>query len=182
MNTIDKLWALFTNAQTQVQCIKDRDYLTERVTTLSRELGSCIGTINITETSGGKICSYDTFSDYDIICADIYYQKYSYDDWITILTRLYENISDKLEYTPEICDCDDFALLYSGILSYSAYKSGLTIQPAFCMLWSRTHAFNGFVDNQNRMWIFEPQNNKIIGQLRENNDKTYDVQKIWFMS
>jgi len=182
MKAIDKLWAIFTGGQKSTQCEKDKEYLTKRVNTLSRELGTSLGAIEITGKPAGKVTIHDIPPGYDTLCADLHYITYSVEDWINTLAQLHESVSNRLKYEKDVWDCDDFALLYSAVLSYSTYHSGLSNQVAFCIMWSKTHAFNGYVDDQNRVWKFEPQGGRVIGQLGKDHGKRYDVQKIWFMS
>ena len=182
MKTIDKLWGMFTGGKRKAQCEKDKKYLAERVTTLTNALSERVSSIEITETAVGEIRPNDILRGYDSICADVEYLTYTLKDWQAMLKRLHEDVQINVKYTPEICDCDDFALISSSGLALGAYKSGLATQPAFCIMWSRVHAFNGFIDNHNRVWIFEPQGGRIIGRLGGDNGKSYDVQKIWFLS
>ena len=103
-------------------------------------------------------------------------------DWISIISRLHLNLGNRYEWTKSIYDCDDIALLYASTLAYSAYRAGLTKQPAFAIAWSYTHAFNLLIDSNNTVWLIEPQVGKIVGKLGGVHDDTYNVQKIWFMS
>lgn len=160
----------------------DTDYLTERITTLSDELSKCIGPIDIIEDYQTKINPYYVIKGYDVRQADVEYLTYMPTDWSAILTRLHRHLGSKYEWTKDIYDCDDIALLYASTVAYSAYRAGLSIQPAFAIAWSNTHAFNLIIDHTNVSWIVEPQTGNVVGRLDEDNGDMYDVKKIWFMS
>lgn len=161
---------------------KDIDYLTKRIETLSEELSLCIGPVDIIEEHKTEVSPYDAIYGYDMVAADAKYLTYTFEDWQSIMFRLHRHIGDKFKYNSDISDCDDFALLYASTLAYSAYREGLSKQPAFAIAWSYTHAFNLFIDDEDTAWIVEPQLGTIIGRLGENNGDSYDVKKIWFMS
>ena len=70
--------------------------------------------------------------------------------------------TDKILYIPEFFDCDDFSVRLHGNITIP-YWSALV----FGELWvklspTKGHAVNFFVDNQHRVWIVEPQNDKIF--------------------
>ncbi len=69
--------------------------------------------------------------------------------------------TDKLIYTSEWFDCDDFSVRLHGNITIP-YWSAL----AFGELWVKTpsggHAVNLFIDNDREVWIVEPQNDKIF--------------------
>ena len=108
--------------------------------------------------------------------ADLKYLAYPTDEWVELLDDL--NACDQMKYKTRVFDCDDFALVYSASLAVSAYFSGLVLQPAFGIAWSRTHAFNVFIDDGGIVHKYEPQTNKII----TNDSPDYDLVKIWFLS
>ena len=160
----------------------DTEYLTERIETLSDGLAHCIGPIDIIEEHKAVTSPYDAIYGYDMVAADAAYLAYTIEDWKSIMYRLHRHLGDKLEYSPNISDCDDFALLYASTLAYSAYRAGLSKQFAFAIAWSDTHAFNLVIDSDHTSWIVEPQTGDIIGRLGDDNGDAYDVQKIWFMA
>lgn len=160
----------------------DTDYLTERVETLSHELSLCVGPIDIIEDHKTVISPYDSIEGYNMVVADQVYLGYTIEDWTSIITRLHKKLAEKYEWTKEVYDCDDIALLYISILAYSAYREGLSKQPAMAIAWSNIHAFNLVIDDNSTSWIVEPQTGDIIGRLGEDNGESYDVKKIWFLS
>ena len=95
---------------------------------------------------------------------------------------MHRHMGDKFKYESDISDCDDFALLYASIIAYSAYRTGLLKQPAFCIIWSNIHAYNGFITSDNEVFLYEPQTGDIIGRLGDDLGKMYDSKKIWFLS
>lgn len=165
---------------TKKEC--NTDYYIKRIETLTAELARSLGPIDIIEESTGEINPHHVIKGYDMVIADAKYITYTIEDWRNILHRLHRTLGNKYKYTENIWDCDDIALLYSAILSYSAYRVGLTKQPAFCIIWSTTHAYNGFITSDNEIFLYEPQNGNIIGKLNNNNGNMYDSKKIWFMS
>lgn len=60
---------------------------------------------------------------------------------------------DKLEFTPEIHDCDDFAAELFGVFA------GL--------VWTNAHALNWFVDDTRKFWFIEPQTSQIADKLAD---------------
>ena len=181
MSTMETLMRLFNIKSAETKCIRDKKYLTERLETLSNELSKCIGPIEITEEYETKINPYSIIKGYDLVVADREYVTYSICNWMAILTRLHKNLVSEYNYLKDIWDCDDCAILYSTILAFSAYKAGLSNQPAFAIAWSDTHAFNLFVDSNNRIWIYEPQVDVVIGELGIYKAALYNVKRIWFM-
>ena len=111
-----------------------------------------------------------------VTVADRVYETFPATMWRTILTALHT--ANELTYTKSICDCDDFALVFSAAIAKSAYNAGHRYQPAFGIAWSDTHAFNVFIDDTNRVHIYEPQNDMRIIEKSGN----YDYNKVWFMS
>jgi len=82
--------------------------------------------------------------------------------------------------------CDDFALLMAAMVAYSSYKSGFNKQLAFGIAWSMVHAYNVFITKDDKVWVYEPQTNVIIGEANEikkgkSNDYIYFTREIWFM-
>ena len=181
MSTMETLMRLFGIKSAEAKCIRDKKYLTERLETLSNELSKCIGPIEITETYETKISPYNIIKGYDLVVADREYVTYSLYDWKIILKRLHKHLGSKYKYLKDIWDCDDCAILHSTILAFSAYKAGLSNQPAFAIAWSNTHAFNLFVDANNNIWIYEPQTDVVIGEIGTYKYALYDVKRIWFM-
>ena len=180
MNMLEVIRDMFFGRAKCPEC-PNIGYLTERIETLSHELSLCVGPIDIIEQHKTIISPYDVIYGYDTVVADQVYLTYTIEDWTAIVSRLHRQLGGKYEWTKEVYDCDDIALLYASTLAYSAYRAGLSKQPAFAIAWSRTHAFNLLIDNDNGAWLIEPQTGTILGRLGEDNGDTYDVKKIWFI-
>jgi hypothetical protein len=58
------------------------------------------------------------------------------------------------KYMSESHDCDNFSYALNGYWSDSLYSF------CFGIAWSKSHAFNIMIDNEENIWIIEPQNNK----------------------
>ncbi len=75
------------------------------------------------------------------------------------------------KYKKEIYDCDDFALVLLGRIKnkFHGASVGLAI--------SKTHAFNFFIDENKKVWIIEPQTDKIINPNSKLKTK-YQIREI----
>lgn len=182
MNLIELINRLFTKSTNCEKEIKKIKYLNSRLESLIQSLSESIPPISINIEQGGIVKPYNIVNIKDCVVADLEYCSFTLDEWKIILTNIYNVLKPKETYTSKIFDCDDFALVFSGVLTYSAFKSGFLLQPAFAISWSNKHAFNLFVDNKNNVYIYEPQNNKIMTYNEAIKQDTYNVKKVWFMS
>lgn len=157
------------------------NYYVKRIETLSTELARSLGPIDIIEESTGEVNPHHVIKGYDMVIADAKYLTYTIENWGNILHRLHRDLGNKYKWIENVYDCDDIALLYSSILAYSAYRAGLTKQPAFGIAWSNTHAFNLFIDSDNGVYLYEPQSGTFKGLLGNSIHELYCVKKIWFM-
>ena len=162
--------------------IKEIKYLNNRIETLTRSLSESINPINITIKPQGIVRPYliDVIRDCEV--ADLEYCSFSLDEWKIILTDIFNELKPKETYKSRIFDCDDFALVFAGVLAFSAFKSGFTEQPAFAITWSQKHAYNLFITNDNEIYIFEPQTGNIMTWDVANTQDMYKTSKVWFMS
>ena len=50
------------------------------------------------------------------------------------------------------------------------YFSEWSLSFAFGIVWTKTHAFNIFIDNNKKIWIIEPQTDQIfsLDEVKEN--------------
>lgn len=165
-------------------CRKENEYLVERARTLSNSLAKSIQPVDIRADKIQKVNPIKIIDNIDdIVIADCPYLAFDYDSWRSNLLRIYRELRNKLSYTSDIFDCDDFSLIFASTVAYSAYKSGWNIQPAFCIIWSANHAFCGFICDNDELFIYEPQNDTVIGKIDEElGGKMYKARKIWFMS
>ena len=178
MNIIEAITKIVCNSY----CWKENSYLAERVRVLSTSLSRSIQPMGITTKKTQKVNPTEIINSVnDIVIADNAYLAMDYDSWIDNLGRVYHNLHDKLIYTPNIFDCDDFSLVFASTIAYSAFESMYKIQPAFGIAWSSNHAYNVFICNNGRTYIYEPQNNNVVGSLEDNLAKMYKTKKIWFM-
>lgn len=69
-------------------------------------------------------------------------------------------------YQKEIYDCDDFSFTFMGLYRF------LIPNFAVGIIWSRTHAYNFFIDSDRNVWGVEPQSNKVFRIV----DKKEDIQ------
>jgi len=65
------------------------------------------------------------------------------------------------KYQPETFDCDDFAMILLGKLreNFPNFAIGFAA--------SEDHAFNFFIDCHKKVWIIEPQNDRIFTSSKE---------------
>jgi len=182
MNLIELIINLFTKSTSCEKEIRKIEYLNSRVESLTRSLSEAIPPIPINFEPKRIVRPYNIDGIKDCEVADLEYCSFTLDEWKVILSDIFDVLKPKEKYTSKVFDCDDFALLFSGILTYSAFKSGFATQPAFAISWSNTHAFNLFIDNENNVYVYEPQNNKIMTLNEAKQTELYNVRKIWFIS
>jgi len=162
---------------------KDAKYYQERIDALSAIIARSIEIPDIKNFLENRnlVRPYDIITNMNIICADLDYYKLYFTPWKEVLSTIDEKFKKVHPYIPEVWDCDDFALFFAGIVAYCSKMAGLNKQLAFAICWSSTHAFNLFIDENNDIWIYEPQNNNIIGLLGKV-PEPYVVKMVWFMS
>lgn len=92
---------------------------------------------------------------------DISDKKFKTTDFSEYIRFLDYDLTDKNIYVSEWFDCDDFSVMLHGNITIP-YWSAL----AFGELWVRTpnggHAVNMFIDNDQKVWIVEPQNDRVF--------------------
>jgi len=116
---------------------------------------------------------------YQTAIADASYYSFPKEQWIALLSIIQPIIKKIIgKWTTDIADCDDFALVMNSYVAISFIKAGYPKQGAFFTLWSPSHAYNGFRDNGGNIWIYEPQNDKVIGKLGQT-VSPYDTKKVW---
>jgi len=102
-----------------------------------------------------------------IYLSDIYYELIPKNEMLRFLNK---DLTDLARYTPEYHDCDDYSYRLHGALSIPAW-SGI----AFGIAWSTTHAYNVFVDDERRVWVIEPQTDRL---MEPTNTSPYDTRLI----
>ena len=70
---------------------------------------------------------------------------------------LREEKSNLFKYMKERYDCDDFSFRLMGMVSAPGWSD-----IAFFIVWGDGHAYNAFVDDRKKVYIIEPQNDRII--------------------
>ena len=70
---------------------------------------------------------------------------------------LREEKSNLFKYVKERMDCDDFSFRLMGMVSAPGWSD-----IAFFIVWGDGHAYNAFVDDKKKVYIIEPQNDRII--------------------
>jgi hypothetical protein len=111
----------------------------------------------------------------NVVTADLVYETFPMTTWVDVLSAIHR--TNPLSYTKATMDYDDFALVFAAIVAKSAYNCRHKYQPAFCIIWSKTHAYNGFIDDHNVLHVYEPQNNSVVCEPGED----YRIDKTWFM-
>jgi len=116
---------------------------------------------------------------YDFLAADTEYYAFPKENWEKILSWVFMEKEKAMEvWKPEVADCDDHALVMASLVALAFNEAGLDRQGAFFIIWSRSHAYNGFIDDTRRIWIYEPQTNEIVGLLGETTDP-YSSRLLW---
>ena len=129
---------------------------------------------------------YDPWADqqyqgYQMTIVDEKYYTYPKNIWITILERIQEEVKDNVpRWIREISDCDNYADVMSTAVQLAFITAKKKQQGAFGVAHSTTHAYNFFVDDQNDVWIYEPQDGSIRGRLGET-DPPHNTLKLLFI-
>jgi len=116
----------------------------------------------------------------DVVAADTEYYALPYETWMTVLPIIQvETVKARGKWIRAISDCDNWATTMYDFMSILFLKAGLRRQGGFMVVWSRTHAFNAFMDVEGKSYIYEPQNGKVVGCL-DASEGSYKPRKIWF--
>lgn len=165
----------------------DKLELLQQIQNLTALLSSRIELPDISEYVASPV-TYEPFEDpIDIplgIIADEFYYTFTLDQWKDILTEVQETTKEVLkQWKPNISDCDDFALVLNGFSVAAFVLTGLDKQGALLFARSQSHAYNIFVayDDAFVPYIYEPQNNKIIGKLSDVDYEPYITTKGWLL-
>ena len=126
--------------------------------------------------------SYDFDVSGGVSIADEEYYTWTLSQWKSILSRVHPIVKSYLDkWVTEISDCDNWATVMAGMVSVAFKQAGLSKQGAFMVTWSRSHAFNAFMTRDGLFYIYEPQNDTIVG-LRADMVDPYILRKVWFLS
>jgi hypothetical protein len=103
--------------------------------------------------------TFGTSHQYHVFVSDIAYRLPSVE---TVKRFLALDDTDSLYYARHFADCDDFAFALQGAQERLFWGRGY----AFGVLWYYSerfgHAVNFFIDKDRRLWIVEPQNDRIL--------------------
>lgn len=99
----------------------------------------------------------------DSFIADEIYTTLPSDGWKPILSTV--RAMFQASWTSEVFDCDNFAVLMNSLVQYVNYKNGGKRALAFGYAYSDTHAYNFFIDVNGLVWIYEPQDGRVIGLI-----------------
>ena len=121
------------------------------------------------------------YQGYQMTIVDEEYYTYPNDTWTKILERIQEEVKDDVpRWISEISDCDNYADVMSTAVQLAFIKAKKKRQGAFGIAHSTTHAYNFFVDHQNNVRIYEPQDGSLKGLLGDD-DSPYDTRKLLFI-
>jgi hypothetical protein len=116
-----------------------------------------VGTITVDEVSSKLLDKLEEMGDSaaDLNLADSTSRLYKKDDVASYL-KLVE--VDKIVYTPEDMDCDNYAgILYGKFCEQDAFPGGI--------IDSHQHRLNWFIDESGVLWFIEPQSRKMSRTL-----------------
>ena len=114
---------------------------------------------------------YDPWNDNELpsvvkSIVDNKYLCFSEGDWKRMLATVYAVIKkSQLRWEAERLDCDNFADIAGGLIVRGGLKAGLEYESCFGWARSRKHAFNVYRTDTGVWMIWEPQNNRTIGEL-----------------
>lgn len=76
---------------------------------------------------------------------------------------LRETYFEDYEWTKEVFDCDDFAVILNAFVKQNRYKEGAKLPWAFGEAWVKggEHAVNIVITSDNKILLIEPQADKI---------------------
>ena len=134
-----------------------------------------------------KPAAEEAFRSYsDFVIADSEYYLLPYSEWIKVLDLIYNELKNwvdevsVLSWIKYVWDCDNWSDAIKSLLCMGVLKAGFKRQLAFMITWQKgRHAYNAFMDEEKKIWIYEPQSNAVIGRLGETRDP-YDTNMIWF--
>lgn len=138
--------------------LQENERLLSRVSELEIDLPhlECSGEIDINEVSSILI---EKFPDVPLYLPDYHYQTCTLGD----IKRFLEwDTTEREKYYQDAFDCDDFAWRLKGNITN---KNWATIP--FFVVWSDTHALNGFIDCKGDWYFVEPQTNEIQTELKQ---------------
>ncbi len=186
INSIASLKAQIEELNKQIEELEeDVKYWRDRAEHFMNALSKAVEIPDISDLIGEKeiVKPWTEFNwkGYDFLAPDVEYYAFPKEVWEEILSRVYKEKEEHFgEWKREVFDCDDHALTMASLVVMTFEKAKLDRQGAFFIIWSPRHAYNGFIDNTRRIWIYEPQTNEIVGILGETPDP-YNSRWLWIL-
>lgn len=164
---------------------EDCAYYEKRVETLTAALSEAIQ-IPVFKIDEDKLevirpADDDAFKEYDdLVFADLEYYTLPKLEWNKILPMIQTQVKKSLIcYEHPVADCDDWSGVMCGLMIIAFRKAGLSRQGAFMITWQKhRHAYNAYMDTDGKVWIYEPQNGRTVGELGKTEDP-YNTDMIW---
>lgn len=156
------------------KCRERMDALQSENATLWRRIAVAIEPIDVSDVA---VCDTITtrelrellgdegFDEIDI--ADTKYIVVDGETMDAIMWRAYRELRPKVAYEWNVWDCDNYAELTRVLVAYSVYRAGFENQIALGTGWSRVHAFNVAVveeDGVKKVVIYEPQTGRRVSR------------------
>jgi len=118
---------------------------------------------------------------YNLVYADSGYYTFPKEQWVELLEVVQPVLIKCIgKYIPETVDCDNYSLSMYHFVSKTFMNAGYDKQGAFMIVWSKKHAYNAFMDTEGKVWVYEPQTGKVIGEIEDMVDDIYESDKVWF--
>jgi hypothetical protein len=117
---------------------------------------------------------------YTLSILDEEYYTYPLIVWTEITMKITPIVLELVgQYYPDVNDCENFSLVYSAVMSLAFKESGINKQGAFVRARSPSHSYNGFVTDDKKIFILEPQTGSVVGLLGET-EEPHDTYKVEF--
>jgi len=104
----------------------------------------------------GKISNYKVNALLYPLCNNLFLSDGIYSTTSMTNAKIFtkESMIETDKWLEEKHDCDNYSYALNGYWSDSLYSF------CFGIAWSNSHAFNIMIDNEEEVWIIEPQTNK----------------------
>lgn len=113
--------------------------------------------------------------------ADLEYYAFTLSTWEKILERTHKEVREDLpKWIKEVSDCDNFADATNKAIRAAMIRDGRRKQAAIGWARSSGHAYNFFITNLQKVYIYEPQTGEIKGELGQTAG-SWDTTKIYIL-
>lgn len=124
---------------------------------------------------------------YNIETQDDDYYAFPKQTWMDILTTVYPLVKKALRYASNVSDCENWAQVTGAFTAIGISKAGLNKQGALAIGISRGHAYNVFMTPDKHVWIWEPQNASLLGEIIDDipplsSGETYETIKLRYIT